>query len=408
MRFSCEKCGAVYRIADEKLAGRSRPVVTCKHCKNKIRLVLPAATAPAAVAPAPASAAPAPREVTPAAATPFPVPPADPGGKPALSSLVGGEGKDPAAQALAEWAAVEALQHIAEGPGRKAPPAADPFARVPDAPTIVKSSVDEMSDVTRSIIARAGVKRSPWPLVAAAGVLGAVVVALALALRGAPAPAFAPRGPAPAESPSTMPAPKSAEPASPPPTRPPPAPREIERLGGDASRPVRAAAPEGGASGRTEGASPPAGTLRPPEGARRTAPKLSAADADELAALYGDTSRKEHEFKLPGEATPQLDTTAAALDPATIARVITNYMPSLQGCVDAEYRRRPDFKGGKVRITATVRASGTVGSAVLDSRIIDGTALGECLKDRARRMVFPAFSGEPFDVEIPIVMGAGG
>ena len=35
---------------------------------------------------------------------------------------------------------------------------------------------------------------------------------------------------------------------------------------------------------------------------------------------------------------------------------------------------------------------------------IAGSSMGNCLKVRARRMVFPAFSGDDVEVEIPLVL----
>lgn len=98
---------------------------------------------------------------------------------------------------------------------------------------------------------------------------------------------------------------------------------------------------------------------------------------------------------------------ATALDPGVIAKSIAKSSKALQTCIDAELRRHPGFKGGRVLITARLKPSGIVTAATLHPPEIDGSTVGACLKEKARRIVFPAFEGEPIDVEVPLVLTAG-
>jgi hypothetical protein len=48
-----------------------------------------------------------------------------------------------------------------------------------------------------------------------------------------------------------------------------------------------------------------------------------------------------------------------------------------------------------------------VTSARIDRRAVDQAPLGACLRKATRKIAFPPFSGQPFDVDIPIVVSAG-
>jgi hypothetical protein len=80
---------------------------------------------------------------------------------------------------------------------------------------------------------------------------------------------------------------------------------------------------------------------------------------------------------------------------------------ALQGCVDEALRRDPNLRVGKIHIAATIAPSGQVSDARIDRRSVDEAPLGACLRRATRRISFPQFSGEPFEVDIPIVVSAG-
>lgn len=96
------------------------------------------------------------------------------------------------------------------------------------------------------------------------------------------------------------------------------------------------------------------------------------------------------------------------LDPKVITEVFSKNRKAFQGCVDNELRRNPAFGGGKINVSFTIGTSGVVTRAAIDKREIDQSDLGACLKEKAKRMVFPAFEGEPIDVESPLVLAKGG
>jgi hypothetical protein len=54
----------------------------------------------------------------------------------------------------------------------------------------------------------------------------------------------------------------------------------------------------------------------------------------------------------------------------------------------------------------TIRPSGLVSSAWIAEADLDKNVLGHCLKGVARRMVFPAFTGEAIEVTAPLSLSA--
>jgi hypothetical protein len=151
-------------------------------------------------------------------------------------------------------------------------------------------------------------------------------------------------------------------------------------------------------------AAPPKHPSPPPE--VKAAPAKPAPDGPktaELRALYGDARKPD-----VGPRVRRADTSTAARGggPSNeeVARVVGQTQSAFQSCIEAQLRKNPGFRGGKVSLLATVGSSGTVKQVQLDRRDLDGTDLGTCLKARARRMVFAAFSGGDVDVEIPLVL----
>jgi hypothetical protein len=47
-----------------------------------------------------------------------------------------------------------------------------------------------------------------------------------------------------------------------------------------------------------------------------------------------------------------------------------------------------------------------VTTARIDKRTVNESQLGSCLKRATMHIAFPAFAGDPFDVDIPIVVTA--
>jgi GYF domain 2 len=139
-----------------------------------------------------------------------------------------------------------------------------------------------------------------------------------------------------------------------------------------------------------------------------TPPARTAPDGPktaELRALYGEGSK--------ADVGPRVRRSETSTGPARgsggpsneeVARVVGQTQSAFQSCIEQQLRKHPGFKGGKVNLIATVGSSGIVKQAQLDRHDLDASDVGECLKARAKRMVFSAFTGEDVDVEIPLVL----
>ncbi|WP_224366765.1 AgmX/PglI C-terminal domain-containing protein [Hyalangium versicolor] len=135
--------------------------------------------------------------------------------------------------------------------------------------------------------------------------------------------------------------------------------------------------------------------------------------AEELKALYGDAAKAEvaPEVRQDAEVAAKDAESKGGLPAEDVAKVVEKSHAAFQGCVETELRKNPKFKGGKVMLVATVGTSGVVKGAKLDRKELDGSPVGTCIKNSAKRMVFPTFkledgSGE-MDVEIPLVLSSG-
>ena len=86
---------------------------------------------------------------------------------------------------------------------------------------------------------------------------------------------------------------------------------------------------------------------------------------------------------------------------------IDEHKPALQACVDEAIRRDPHLSLARLKIATTIAPSGRVTSAHINSPAVEQAPLGACLRKATRKIVFPSFTGEPFDVEIPLSVSAG-
>jgi len=143
-----------------------------------------------------------------------------------------------------------------------------------------------------------------------------------------------------------------------------------------------------------------------PAGTQKVTPaSKDGANQKQLADLYQDGKKKD------------VGPTAAKPDPVEehpeavggppkeeINKVVEATQRAFQFCIEQELKKNPGFKGGKVRLVATVGASGVVKKASIDREDIDQSDLGECLKGKAKRMTFSAFTGDDVDLEIPLIL----
>jgi predicted Zn finger-like uncharacterized protein len=272
----------------------------------------------------------------------------------------------------------------------------DPMLRVRDTRDL---SQPKPGELTKFFMTRAGVtrRRSPWTI--AAFVLGGLVVLvgclLGLAQLGVSVPLLTP-GDGPRAKVFT-----GAE--------------------GDAQlRDLLTGKPKGPGRPTSPGAHPAVqgqGGQSSPQGplarkAEQHVDQLAQTDKDQLARLYAKQDLSNLKIKPSSSSAPVVDRTDVPLTPDQVSRTVAKFQTGYTRCIDAELKRNPNFRGGKIRIVTTIMSSGLVRQAQIESddarlqRSVAAGALGTCLADQTRRMVFPSFQGEPFDAEIPLVLSS--
>jgi hypothetical protein len=99
-----------------------------------------------------------------------------------------------------------------------------------------------------------------------------------------------------------------------------------------------------------------------------------------------------------------LDTGRGSLDEPAVRQAMAANAGAFSACVTRAVKADPHLKVNDRRATLnlTVKPSGIVASAWIAEADLDRSPLGLCLLGTARRMVFPAFSGEEVDVAVPL------
>ncbi len=114
------------------------------------------------------------------------------------------------------------------------------------------------------------------------------------------------------------------------------------------------------------------------------------------------------EEKPPARPEPKAQAAASTgLTADQVRRKLDENKSALQGCIDEALRRDPNLRVGKIHIATTIAPTGAVTQTKIDKNTVDRSPLGACLRRATRKIAFPPFSGEAFDVDIPIVVTAG-
>jgi len=102
-----------------------------------------------------------------------------------------------------------------------------------------------------------------------------------------------------------------------------------------------------------------------------------------------------------------LDSAQSALDGEAVARTVAANRKAFDACISKALRLNPNLRmAPRATMVLTVQPDGNVTGAFIAEEEVDRTDLGTCLSGAARRMVFPAFEGEPIDVSMPLSLSA--
>jgi len=429
--FACDRCGRRYSVPDERVQGRAFRV-TCKSCGNVI-VVRPAAaaaapaapavpqagggaadlqdpfaaaaTAPAAPAPparpaAPRPASPPPRAASPAPQAPVRAAPPAPGPSAAAPRRNGsppGPARPPAAvTAVASRSAEDTsralttaeMAWMSADASRAAAPAAGPEPEI----AITEPAQGPAGRAERKGPGILRIVLAAFILGLAAAAVVAFVVRPALRSKPRPPPRAVVAAPSP---PPAVPAPPAATPEPPIVASPQPASATVPAAEPPAAPP--APARQVGPGARFE-----PGTVKIARVRRREQHRLAGKDRRLL-----DLLARKHDEAAPPEPVEKLDLdTARSLDPAAVERVLGESQGAFSGCVTRAVKVAglPDAR--RATLLLTVAGSGEVSTAWVAEADVSRTRLGKCLVGAARRLVFPAFEGDPVDVSVPLTLEA--
>lgn len=267
----------------------------------------------------------------------------------------------------------------------------DPFSSVPNAPNFIEATPEES---TNAILAKTGAHKSSYgKLVAGLAVLAVVIgIGIVVAARYAGEQTQV-NSQQRAEAGSNIDWSKID-------------PAEADRLRGQLNGDARRAAEE---EARRRAAQQAARNAAANNAARHDiAGDVSPEDLAMLLAAQGDKPRgTTNGPKLVADSAMDVNKSrAGALSDKVVADKIAKAQPALSQCISTALRRNPNLKAGRVKITASIAPSGIVTKAAFDKADLGDTDVGECLRKVVKGLVFPPFEGDPFDVEIPLTIGA--
>jgi predicted Zn finger-like uncharacterized protein len=109
----------------------------------------------------------------------------------------------------------------------------------------------------------------------------------------------------------------------------------------------------------------------------------------------------------PADKAPQKPV-ETGLTPDQVRKKLDENKGALQACIDEALRRDPNLGVvGKIHIKTSIAPSGQVTAAQIDKRTVEESPLGTCLRRATRRIAFPRFAGDAFEVDIPILVTPG-
>jgi len=145
-----------------------------------------------------------------------------------------------------------------------------------------------------------------------------------------------------------------------------------------------------------------AGPVRTAPAERRKGPRIGRDDRKLL-----DLLAKKDDVAVLAPDGDSVDSAQSALAPEAVERTVAANRKGFDACISRALRMNPNLRvARRATLVVTVQPNGGVAGAFIAEEEVDRTELGACLSATARRMVFPAFDGEPLDVSMPLSLSA--
>jgi predicted Zn finger-like uncharacterized protein len=127
-----------------------------------------------------------------------------------------------------------------------------------------------------------------------------------------------------------------------------------------------------------------------------------------LALIYGNNSNPTgptiHVRAEDRKQQQQTDNSAAGLSAEATGKVVADKIKAFQSCIENALHRNPNLAVGPIEVIANVAPSGVVVSAEIAPKKHENSDWGTCMRDVAKRIVFPKSEGET-EVRIPLKVG---
>jgi predicted Zn finger-like uncharacterized protein len=137
-------------------------------------------------------------------------------------------------------------------------------------------------------------------------------------------------------------------------------------------------------------------------GEKAAAPKPVSA---ELMLAFGNDDNARTKIRVrKGDNEQAAATDSAGLTPEASARVIADKVKAFEGCIEQALRRNPNLAVGPIIVVANVQMSGVVSTSEIEPAKYQNSDWGTCMRDVAKRIVFPKSEGES-RIEIPLKVG---
>jgi hypothetical protein len=126
-----------------------------------------------------------------------------------------------------------------------------------------------------------------------------------------------------------------------------------------------------------------------------------------LALIYGPGGTEKQEkgprVRLEDRGN-QKTVDSSGLSAEASQKIIADKIKGFEGCIEAALRRNPNLAVGPIDVVLNVGASGAVTSSSINPAKHNNSDWGQCMRDVAKRIVFPKSDGET-EVSLPLKVG---
>jgi hypothetical protein len=130
---------------------------------------------------------------------------------------------------------------------------------------------------------------------------------------------------------------------------------------------------------------------------------LTAEERSMAQNIFRDQSKRERTIDLAAPERIEAPNLPEGLTQKAILKVITTNSGSMNLCM-TESLRKGESLDGRMDLTLTIAADGSVVGVEIDPPKLRNTVMGGCAKKRIRNWRFPAFNGDPIDVTYPYLL----